>query len=187
MIQVTNDSDVALIHAIASGDRQALSALYERYASLMLSTAQRILRNRGEAEEILHDVFLEVWKKAGDYDTSRGQVRTWLLIRIRSRALDRCKSAGRSRGVPLDEARMAERAARGEDPSNSLDKARVRDAVSALPKKQQAVVRLAYFKGLSSSEIADELSIPIGTVKSRAAAGLASLRRGLIESPGGVG
>ena len=89
----TDEDDVALVRAMAGGDRRALAALYDRHASYLLALGLRILKNRGEAEDLLHDVFLEVWRSAGDYDLNRGRVRTWLVIRMRSRALDVVKSA----------------------------------------------------------------------------------------------
>src|SRR5688572_30117813 len=89
--------DVDLVIAVAEGDREALALVYDRHSGPMLAVGVRIVRDRGEAEEILHDVFLEAWKRAGDYDPSRGTVRTWLMLRMRSRCLDYVKSAGRSR------------------------------------------------------------------------------------------
>ncbi len=185
-LQEIINSDEDLILAIAQGDQGALSDLYARYSAVMMAVAYKVLGNRREAEDILHDVFLEVWKKAGDYDSGRGQVRTWLLIRVRSRSLDLCKSAGRSRSVSLEDVRMAERASSDGDPSVGLDRLAVREALAALPEKQQAVLELAYFKGMSSSEIAEALSIPIGTVKSRAATALSALRDRLGQGSGGA-
>src|SRR5688572_14887224 len=88
-----HDPDVELVVAVARGDRAALGALYDKYAPFLISLALRIVRERREAEDLLHDVFLEVWRSAVDYDPARGRVRTWLAIRMRSRALDRQKSA----------------------------------------------------------------------------------------------
>lgn len=170
------DRDVELVIASAGGDRNALSELYDRYAALLLGVAQRILGGPREAEDLVHDVFLEAWKQAGQYDSARGSVRTWLLMRLRSRALDRKKSAS-NRTVPLESrTEVAERAAPNEDPSLGPDRAAVRRTVAGLPREQRAVLELAYFEGLSSSEIAIRLDTPIGTVKSRVAAALAKLR-----------
>lgn len=92
------DSDVALMKAIVSGDRRALRELHSRYALLLLSLAELLLSNRIEAEDLLHDVFLEAWNKAHTFDPSRGEVRTWLILRLHSRARDRidmCKNRRR--------------------------------------------------------------------------------------------
>src|ERR1041384_4542034 len=91
--------DEGLVAAIAGGDRAALATLYERHASLLLGLALRIVREKREAEDLLHDVFLEAWRSAGDFDPKRGRVRTWLAIRMRSRALDLQKSARVSRNT----------------------------------------------------------------------------------------
>src|SRR5215213_683231 len=96
---VTDDQDAALVLAMAGGDQTALAELYDRYAFLLLGIAIRIVRDRREAEDLLHDVFLEVWRSAKDFDGARGRVRTWLIIRMRSRALDVTKSARVSRNA----------------------------------------------------------------------------------------
>jgi RNA polymerase sigma-70 factor (ECF subfamily) len=167
--------DVELVTAMARGVRDALAGLYDRHSSALLGLAMRIVRDRREAEDLLHDVFLEAWRHAKDFDPKRGRVRTWLAIRMRSRALDHQKSARVSRNagdvgldVVPDERERA-------NPDHSL----VRKALASLDGNQRRVVELAYFEGLSCSEIAARIAIPIGTVKSRIAAGLAHLRQSL--------
>ncbi len=168
--------DTALVIAVARGQRDALAALYDRYAGVMLGLGLKLLRDRGEAQEILHDVFLEAWKRAGDYDPSRGSVRTWLMLRMRSRCLDRIKSAGRSRTSSAGD--DLERYV-GSEPARAavaVDASRVHGALAALPDEQRVILELGYFSGLSCSEIADHEGIPIGTVKSRLHAALKKLR-----------
>jgi len=171
-------ADAALVLAMAGGDQRALAALYERHAGLLLGLALRIVRDRREAEDLLHDVFLEAWRAAKDFDPKRGKARTWLAIRMRSRALDLQKSARVSRNagdggleVLVDETE-----------ASSPDHARVRAALADLGPDQRKVLELAYFEGLSCSEIAERVAIPVGTVKSRIAAGLERLRGGLVPS-----
>lgn len=176
-LAATDDDDVALVTAMAGGDRRALASLYDRHASYLLALALRILKSRGEAEDLLHDVFLEVWRSAGDYDPGRGRVRTWLVIRMRSRALDVVKSARVSRRSGDDQ--VLERVVAEVDVTSSPDQARVRGALTGLSPEQRAVLELAYFDGLSCSEIAERLEVPIGTVKSRVAAALTKLRHTL--------
>lgn len=169
--------DVVLVAAMARGDRDALAKLYQRHAGVLLGLAIRIVKERREAEDLLHDVLLEAWRAAKDFDPKRGRVRTWLAIRMRSRALDLQKSARVSRNagdgglevVPDDRQSAAA----------SPDHAKVRAALGTLTTDQRAVVELAYFEGLSCSEIATKIAIPIGTVKSRLAAGLNRLRADL--------
>lgn len=178
----TSDSD--LVAAMARGDGQALGILYDRYAPTLLATAVRLLGNQREAEDLIHDVLMEAWQKASDYDRARGSVRTWLLIRLRSRALDRWRRAGRIRILAMDERTLDDvLPAPAGDPGQSVDHARVRRAVQELPETQRQALELAYFEGLSSSEIAERLTIPIGTVKSRTAAGMAKLRALLEDAP----
>jgi RNA polymerase sigma-70 factor (ECF subfamily) len=168
--------DVDRVIALAAGDRRALAALYDRHAPGMLGLGLRILRDRGEAEELLHDVFLEAWKRAGDYDPSRGSVRTWLMLRMRSRCLDYAKSAARSRTRPAG-ATLEAIAGSAEPPGlGESDRSRIRGAMAELPAEQRTILELGYFAGLSCSEIAGELAIPIGTVKSRLHAALTKLR-----------
>lgn len=171
--------DAALVAKMASGDRDALASLYERHAGILLGLALRIVRDRREAEDLLHDVFLEAWRSAKDFDPRRGRVRTWLAIRMRSRALDLQKSARVSRN-----AGDAELDAMVDDHEAASswtvgDHARVRSALSQLGPEQRRVLELAYFEGLSCTEIAARVDIPVGTVKSRIAAGLDRLRTGL--------
>jgi RNA polymerase sigma-70 factor (ECF subfamily) len=170
--------DVALVAQMAAGDREALARLYERHASLLLGLAIRIVRERREAEDLLHDVFLEAWRAAKDFDPSRGRVRTWLAIRMRSRALDLLKSSRVSRNA--GDAGLELLLAEGEPgPASSADHARVRTAMAELSPEQRKVLELAYFEGLSCPEISERMGIPVGTVKSRTAAGLARLRTGM--------
>ncbi len=125
----------------------------------------------------MHDVFLEAWRRATDYDPARGSVRTWLVLRARSRALDRKKSAAVSKTVSTGELRFADViGAVNDDASAGPDCALVRRVLMSLPDDQRTVLLLGYFEGLSSSEIAERISVPIGTVKSRVAAALARLR-----------
>lgn len=171
----SDDDDVELVRAIAAGDRNGLAALYDRYAPILLGMAMRIIRDRREAEDLLHDVFLEVWRSARDYDLTRGRVRTWLVVRMRSRALDVLKSARVSRRS--GDAETLERMVAEPEAGESPDRQRVRQVLAELTGEQRQVLELAYFDGLSCSEIAAQLAIPIGTVKSRLAAGLSRLRQ----------
>ncbi len=159
--------DAAVMARVAGGSQQALAEIYDRYASLLLGVGVRMLGARAEAEDTLHDVFVEVWKRAADFDAARGTVRSWLAMRMRSRCLDRKKSPRLSRSVSFDDHEMGRRAAPEQDPLLRLKRERVRDALKLLSPEQRAVVDLAYFAGLSTQEIGDQLGVPQGTVKSR--------------------
>lgn len=171
-------SDAELVSALAAGRRDALAPLYDRYAPMLLAVGLRMHPDRREIEDIVHDVFVEAWRAAAQFDPARGTVRAWLVTRMRSRVLDRRKSAGVSRSVSLD-ASGYEWLAGGDDPAAQPDHARVRAAMETLSAEQRQVLSLAYFEGLSCSEIAERAELPIGTVKSRAAAALARLREQL--------
>ena len=164
--------DVELVAAMARGDREALATLYERHSALLLGLAMRIVREKREAEDLLHDVFLEAWRSAKDFDPKRGRVRTWLAIRMRSRALDLQKSARVSRNAGDGGLETVVDDADGTSP----DHAKLRGALAEIGTDQRRVLELAYFEGLSCTEIAERVGIPVGTVKSRIAAGLDRLR-----------
>jgi RNA polymerase sigma-70 factor (ECF subfamily) len=168
--------------AAAVGDESALGELYDRHAGAMLGVALRILKLRQDAEDLVHDVFVEAWQKAADFDVGRGSVRSWLLVRVRSRGVDRLRSlsAARRRGLLGDgegapESEGAPVAPVWEGP----DRERARKALDGLPDAQRTLVELAYFEGMTCSEMAAHCEIPIGTVKSRLAAAMAKLRDAL--------
>jgi RNA polymerase sigma-70 factor (ECF subfamily) len=186
--------DAALVEAVALGDRDALATLYDLHSPLVLGLAKRMV-GPAAAEDLLHDVFLEVWHHAGDYSPGRGSVRAWLLVRTRSRALD-CL------GKRVRDARVAEQAAQlpshGEtfapgphasphaSPHESgVDARRVGQLANQLAPELVRVLELAYFEGLSCSEIAGTLALPVGTVKSRLARALARLREAVGFHEGG--
>jgi len=179
-----DESDAALVARMARGEREALAALYSRHASRLLALAVRILRDRTEAEDLLHDVFLEAWQKAASYSGERGTVGAWLSLRARSRAIDRRRSAPRTRSVPLEALGSDGPVDPAADPARTQDQRRLSQAFAALSADEQQVIVLGYFEGLSSSEIAEQLGTPIGTVKSRTRSALVKLRGALGDVTG---
>jgi len=177
-----SERDRDLVVALARGDRDALEAIYDRHAPALLSLGLRMLGDRGEAQEILHDVFLEAWRRAGDFDPSRGTVRTWLALRMRSRCLDRIKSAGRSRTARAGQDLERHLGAAPPDGPAAVRAARLRAALTELPEAQRSVLLLGYFEGLSGAEIAARLGVPPGTVKSRVHAAMKKLREALDDA-----
>lgn len=166
-------SDLDALRRMADGDAQALGELYDRHASRLLALGMRILRSEREAEDVLHDVFLRAFQHAGDYTPERGSVKGWLLLHMRSRCLDRARSHGFSRAEPLLE-EPAHDALPCAD--RRIDAARASSLLATLPAGQRDVLELGYFEGLSFSEIAEVLGVPLGTVKSRVHAALGTLR-----------
>jgi RNA polymerase sigma-70 factor (ECF subfamily) len=170
--------DNDLLHAVARGDEAALATLYDRYASILLGLVLRILHSRGEAEDVLQEVFLQVWRRAADFDESRGRAFTWLVTLARSRAIDRLRSLdARGRAATASAAEPSEQVG-----DASLDALRaeqseiVRDALAQLSEDQRTTLLLAYQEGLTQTEIAERLKQPLGTVKTRTRAGLTKLR-----------
>lgn len=165
---------VVLVTAVANGDRESLARLYDMFAPLLLAIGVRILGDRAKAEDVLHDVMLEVWRRASDYEKRRGSVRAWLAVRMRSRALDRVRAPRNSRTVAFEPNSDKRVIAAGQ--TIAADESRLRAALAELPDEQRVVLELGYFEGLSSSEIAERMNTPLGTVKSRVAAALSKLR-----------
>lgn len=173
-------SDADLVRAMAEGDRAALGTLYDRYVALMFGIARRMLRNDREAEDLVHDVFLEVWRQSKDFDLARGTVRAWLVMRLRSRALDRLKSVAFARVTSLETTTLPyEPSVAPVEVTGASETAMVRHALDQLPPDQRTVIELGYFEGLSLSEVAARLGKPIGTIKSRLARALERLRNEL--------
>lgn len=170
--------DVALLKAIAGKDDTALSQLYDRYRVVLFGLLVRILNNREEAEDVLQEVFLQVWRRAGDYDANRGRPFTWLVTLARSRAIDRLRSVASRERVAAASARdtIEETSDAIADAVRSEQRGIVTSALSQLPEEQQKPLVLAYFDGLTQSEIADRLGAPLGTVKTRMRTGMLKLR-----------
>ena len=172
--------DRQLLAAIKNNDRTALAELYDRHAAMLMGVAYRILQNRRDAEDLLHDVFLEAWRKVASYDSNRGTVRSWLIMRVRSRAIDRLRSliSARKKAMLQVDSESAQ-IETVENVSHSPDHDRARRALAHLSDAQRMVIELLYFEGLSCQEIALRCELPIGTVKSRLSAALNLLRNTL--------
>ncbi len=170
--------EAVLVARIAAGDDGALASLYDRFASLVHGIALRVTCDRGLAEEVVQDVFVNLWERPGTFDPDRGSVRAWLATLAHRRAVDRVRSSERSRRrdqASADAARDVagvDVAAEGEAADLS---ARLWAAVDALPEDQRAAVRLAYAEGRTYREVARILAIPEGTAKSRLRLGLRKL------------
>lgn len=178
----TGVEDQVLIAEAARGSRDAFAALYDRHFASVTTVVRRVLGASSDVDDVVHDIFVEAWQRSGDFDPARGSVRSWLLVRARSRSLDRRKSPAMSRRGTLDFEPSADASvtARIEGYFDSL---RVREALARLPAEQRAAIVLGFCEGLSSSEIATKLDVPIGTVKSRVHAAMQKLRLDLGVEP----
>ena len=179
--ELAQDNDVALLKAIAAHDELALAQLYDRYRVIVFGLLMRILNNREEAEDVLQEVFLQVWRKAGDFDENRGRPFTWLVTLGRSRAIDRLRTlAARERVVEAGAREVTDQISdAASDAFRSEQRGLVNDALAQLPDEQKRPLMLAYFDGLTQSEIATNLGAPLGTIKTRMRTGMMKLREQL--------
>lgn len=181
--------DEALIRLIVVSRTEALSALYDRYSRLVFSMALHTVGDPATAEEITQDVFVRVWEKAGTYRPEQAKVSTWLTSITRYRAIDMLRhrsSRPEKNSIGWDDLALgAEPSVEGPESAaeQAIDSQRVRAAVASLPVEQQRALNLAYFQGLSHSQIAEQLGEPLGTVKTRIRLAMQKLREVLQDDP----
>ena len=174
------DAPVALLARIAQGDREAFSRFYDAFAGLALGLISRIVRDPAASEDVLQEVFWQIWQEAARYDPRRGSPEAWVVMRSKTRAIDRLRAIrrrGKTFVAPVDESVTRSSEAPSENPGVAAEtRGLVRSALDGLPEAQRRVVELAFFEGLTQSEIASRLGEPLGTVKTRARMGLERLR-----------
>ncbi len=177
-------SDGELISSIGAGDASAIGELYDRYSATLFPLALRILRDRSEAEDVLHDAFVAVSDRAAQYVPERGSVIAWLVTLVKNLAIDRARRRER-RGTLQREVLPHEPPASARDPerltSEASERAKIRRALATLPEAQRTTLEVAFFEGLTYPEIAARENVPLGTVKSRAARALSALREALSQ------
>ena len=178
-------ADAAVVGRIAAGDRAAMAELYDRYADVVFSLARRMMRQPAEAEDVVQEVFTQAWRQAGRYDAGRASAAAWLLNMTRTRAIDRLRAARARQRISGTDDRLELTPAGGETQEAQViggERAeRVRAALSVLGEAQRQAIDLAYFGGLTHDEIAERLSEPLGTIKTRIRSGLSKLRHALME------
>jgi RNA polymerase sigma-70 factor (ECF subfamily) len=169
-----------LIRGMAEGDADACGRFYDRYARLVYPLILRIVQHSADAADVLQDVFWEAWQAAASYDPTRGSPEAWIVMRARTRAIDRVRAIRRRSETfvaPVDEAITPAPPAGGRDASErAADRAIVAAVLDRLPEAQREVIELAYYVGLTQTEIAERLKQPLGTVKTRMRLGLTRLR-----------
>ena len=172
-------SDAALIERIVQRDQTALAALYDRYGGMLSSVLNRILRDTQAAEEILQDIFFQLWRNPSRFDAARGSLPGWLMVIARNRAISRLRHHNPAAGGELAEAAAVSTVNIETAAAQQQLIGRVKGALENLPAEQRAAIELAYFEGMSHSEIAQRTGDPLGTVKTRLRSAVESLKRTL--------
>lgn len=181
-------AEARLVSAVVAGDREALARLYDRHAGRLAALVMRLVGDAALAEDLVHDVFVEAWHHAHEFDPGRGTVRAWLTTRARSRALDRIGHRERGARVAALVGGETPRTLAGERVLESgHDAGILRGVLGHLPAELVAVIEGAYFDGLSASDLAERFAIPVGTVKSRLARAIGLLRERLVPVDAGGG
>jgi RNA polymerase sigma-70 factor (ECF subfamily) len=173
---------------MAKGDHSALAKAYDQMGPIVFSLAVRMLRDRPAAEDVTQDIFVQVWRQAANYDTTRGSPEAWMMMIARTRILDRLRS--RSAGIVLKPVGdNLPDSPDGEDWPDDLaisreDAVNVRQALAELPHDQRHAIEMAFFDGLTHVEISEKLKVPLGTIKTRIRLGLIKIRDSLSELMG---
>jgi RNA polymerase sigma-70 factor, ECF subfamily len=177
-------NDAEVIRRIRAGDRAAFLEFYDRAAPLLMGVAARILNDRREAEDVLQDVFAQIWQKSQGFDAELGSLSSWAVALVRNKAIDRIRASTRRRRLIEEiaistDAEQAPAASASEQLSGEERAGRIRAALADLSPDQRQVIDLAFFAGLSQSEIAARLEQPLGTIKARIRRGMLRLREQL--------
>ena len=178
------DHEIELLRRISNGDRAAFSEFYDHYSSLLFSIAVKILQDPKEAEDVLQDVFMQIWEKAGAFNPKLGKPATWAITFVRNKAIDRIRASQRRLRLVESATSDAVPAATESVSANEFlygrEKAElIRSAVVGLPGDQRQAIEMAFFSGLTQNEISEQLHEPLGTIKARIRRGMLKLRERL--------
>jgi RNA polymerase sigma-70 factor (ECF subfamily) len=166
--------DMRLVARIRAGEQDALSDLYDRYSSVVYGVALRVLQNAAAAEDIVQDIFLQLWRKPDAFDSSRGSLVAWLAVIARHRAIDRLRQ--RRPETDIEEVVIAGGTDLRDEAERALVIEKVRAALGEMNENQRTALEMAYFQGLTHTEIAEKTGEPLGTIKTRIRSGLQTLR-----------
>jgi len=175
--RMSDADDMGLLGRIESGDQAAMSALFDRYGTLVYSVALRVLKEASEAEDVMQEIFVQVWKNPGAYVSGKGSLAGWLAVVSRNRSIDAIRKRRPAEPLELFALPAATNLARNAERDFLLGK--IRGVMGSLPEEQRKPLELAFFEGLSHSEIAAKTGDPLGTVKTRIRIALATIRKAL--------
>src|SRR5947208_5189657 len=169
------DTDFALVSGVRSGDESAMARLYDKYSSIVYSVALRVLGDTGVAEDVLQEVFMQLWRNPGVFDSSRGNMAAWLAVIARNRAIDSLRKRRPETDIADVVVSVEPDLAGDTERARAMEK--IRGVLGDMPAAQRSALEMAYFEGLTHTEIAARTGEPLGTVKTRIRAGLLSLRK----------
>jgi RNA polymerase sigma-70 factor (ECF subfamily) len=181
MLAMKAAEDAALLNSVEQGDPDAMAALFDRYSGIVYSVALRVLRDAGQAEDVMQDIFIQIWKKPGAFVSGRGSLGAWLVVVARNRAIDSLRRRRPTDSVE-DVVLVSSTDLAAEAERNTLME-KVRACLPQLPPEQRKSVEMAYFEGMSHSEIAEKTGDPLGTVKTRIRLALITLRKAMQGKP----
>lgn len=167
--------DLSMVMALKSGDQNAVAELYDRYSSVVYAVALRVLGDTGAAEDVLQEVFLQLWRNPGAFDAARGSLGAWLAVITRNRAIDSLRKRRPETDIEDVIVSVAPDLAAEADRARAAEK--VRSVLGTMSAPQRSALEMAYFEGLSHTEIATKTGEPLGTIKTRIRAGLMALRK----------
>lgn len=161
--------------AICSGDEQAMARLYDRYSSIVYSVALRVVGETGSAEDVLQEVFMQLWRNPAAFDSSRGSLGAWLAVISRNRAIDMVRK--RRPETDIEDVIVSVEPDLAEEAERSRALQKIRGTLNSMPQAQRSALEMAYFEGLTHSEISAKTGEPLGTIKTRIRAGLGTMRK----------
>jgi RNA polymerase sigma-70 factor, ECF subfamily len=172
------NQDEALIERIRSGDETAMADMYERYSGIVYGVALRVLGDTGAAEDVLQEVFLQLWRNPQAFDPNRGKLATWLAVIARNRAIDHLRK--RPLEDDIEDLPISTGVNLENEAARRLAVDKIRGVLSRLPQEQRRALEMAFFEGMTHTEIASKTGDPLGTIKTRIRAGLLALRKAVL-------
>jgi RNA polymerase sigma-70 factor (ECF subfamily) len=172
-----DSSDAALIARIRAGDEDAMAQVYDRYSQIVYSVALRVLGDTGAAEDMMQEIFMQLWRKPQSFDSNRGSLGAWLAVIARHRSIDQLRK--RKPETDFEDVIVSVDANLEYETDKNMFLAKVRGLLSSMPADQRRTLELAFFEGLTHSEVAEKMGEPLGTVKTRIRAGLMAMRKAL--------